>query len=193
MKVPDAAAGRKGRCKECRGVTRVPRPLILEDGDCRDHHYQFAHGFLPGMSLGNPEGAGTIMGMALDSSGDLLRKGWAMVGERIPKRERLSPKGLKATFVEANDDVGVGVIQLPQALRQAEALFVAGAYIQARQGMDFRLLTLELAVNLGGGAQTMLCEWLVNDDGGLDHANFGPGPPDSREAFVEAVVNLVER
>ena len=189
MKAPETAAGRKGRCKACGNVERVPRPLICESGDYRPHHYAFAHGLVPAFSLlSGPEGTGTLLAMCVDPSGDFARKSWRMAGEDLPRDQRLSPEGLKATMVEVDDSLGLAMVRLPPARFMAEAIYVVGVYQKGRgRKMDFRLLTLELSY----GPSTMLCEWAPTREGGLNHVNHGPGSPDSETALVKAIRQIL--
>jgi hypothetical protein len=194
MSAGDDAAGRKAKCKACGVVTHVPRPLVLEEGERRDHHYDFAHGFLPHMSFRGGMGVGTLLAMASDAKGALLRMGWESVGSSLPQKDRLPPDGLRATLVEPAKDLALAVIQLPPARRSPEALFVAGCYDQRGGSTSFRFLTLELGLDLATlGPRTVLGEWLPSADGGPPaHGNLGTGPPDSREAFVAACLRLLD-
>lgn len=196
MTAPDEAAGRKARCKTCQAVTHVPRPLVLEAGEQRAHHYLFAHRFVPQTSFSGGAGAGLLMAMAADPQGGLLRKGWDAVGAQLPRAQRLAPDGLSGSVVEAREGLNLAVVQLPPARRQPEALFVAGAYAldPAGEGMSFRLLTLELGLDMGTGQpQTVLGEWAPTREGGLRHLNWGPGPPDSLTAFASAARALIDK
>ncbi|MGE0707265.1 MAG: hypothetical protein AB7N76_16360 [Planctomycetota bacterium] len=188
FKLPDEAGGRRGRCKGCGEVMRVPLALSLEQGTPRRHHYSFAHAFLPAMCLQGPP---YLLGLVLDAKGELLRKGWEVVASKLDPAERLEPAGLEGSFHERSGGLGLALVQLPPPRRQAEAIFVAGAFLRAGGGTTFRYLTLELGLDVGTGRpHTVLGEWVPAGDGGR-HLHWGEGPPPEREAFLDAVEALV--
>ncbi|MEZ6187856.1 MAG: hypothetical protein R3F62_22955 [Planctomycetota bacterium] len=189
--LPDAAGGRLGRCKGCKRKIRVPFPLVVEDGEPRAHHYVFAHRFLPAVSFGNPEGAGLLIAMAGQESGELFRRCWADVASELPPAERLTPDGFKGAVVEVSDRLAIAVVTLPQARFQAEAVFVAGSYQRKRAGMTFRLFALELSRDLQAGQPSVvLGEWQPGRRG-LAHVNWGGDVPNSPEGFAQAIAHLI--
>jgi hypothetical protein len=192
MKAPEAAAGRKGRCKGCGHVERVPRPLVFKEGEYRPHHYVFAHVMAPAICFGSKEGSGMLMAMCTDDSGKFLRKTWRMASEGLPRSQHLKPEGLEAKMVEVDGDHALAMVRLPTAHYQAEAIYLVGSYQFSSRGSMFRLLTLELSYDFSKKTPcTMLCEWSPTRDGGCNHGNFGPGPPDSETALTKAIVDLL--
>lgn len=193
--VPDAAAGKRATCKGCGATTHVPRPLTLEPGPFRPHHYEFAHRFLPGVSFGGAAGSGLLLVLASDHEGEVLRRYWSAAAEQLPAELHMPPHGLKGTFVEVDEQLSLAVLQLPPARRVPEALFLAGVYVTGQGGLPFRrLLTLELTLSQHARRpSTMLCEWAPGPDR-LVHVNWGfEGPwADSRELFVRAVRDLLD-
>lgn len=178
-------------CKTCGATSHVPRPLVLEPGPFRQHHYEFAHRFLPHMCFKGGMGAETLRQMAADKAGELLKHGWGSAGSVVAAPERLPSDGLKARLVEPREGLSLAVVQLPQARRMVEALYVAGVY----QGTSFRFVTLELSVDIVSQTpRTVLGEWIPGkgQSGGLSHVNWGNGPPDSREAFIRAAVRVID-
>lgn len=192
MQAPVKAAGQRAVCKTCGATSHVPRPLVLEPGAFRQHHYEFAHRFLPHMCFRGGMGAETLRSMATDKAGELLRHGWGSAASVVEPADRLPPDGLKARLIEPREGLTLAVVQLPQARRMVEALYVAGVY----QPGGFRFVTLELSVDIvSQRPRTVLGEWMPGRQGPeapLTHVNWGNGPPDSREAFVRAAVRVID-
>lgn len=184
MRAPEAAAGRKGRCKGCGGVERVPyTPSIEQAGPARQHHYAFAHALLPELAFRRP---GAMLAMTQGSEGrELLHKLWKSAGYDLPASEQVSPKGLKGRWVEFGPGFALAMIRMPRACRAIEALQVVGVhYLDERGAQCFRLMTLELIRPVEGGAGTVLCEWTVNAFGEFDHINHLYSVPDSDTALA---------
>ena len=147
----------------------------------RTHHYRYAHLVLPGILRHERV---NLIGLATSGALDpALIDTWHGLGAELPAEDRLAPDGLSSRLARAGD-VPVVLITMPPAQRITEAHFVAAA--PADPAAKRRVLTLEYTVTLTGGPATVLGEW--TDRG---HANLGPGPEPSAEAFLAAVQRLI--
>lgn len=200
LSVPLSAAGKRVRCKSCEQVAHVPRPLTIEQGDPRPHHYTFAHRFLPQMALGSYDQSALFLHLTADPTGASLQESWRLTAKvtGLDPALHLQPDGLRRMVFDAGERHALVAIQLPPARRLAEALFVGALVDKAPDAATFpvqRFFTLEPTLNLiDGRPSTMLCEWSLHpQEGRLVHVNWGfEGPwADSPEMFAVAVRDLL--
>jgi hypothetical protein len=111
---------------ENKPVAAEAKPAAAEEPEdttrARDHHYLFAHRALPQIFFGNVERL--IADFKQDPARPLAAI-WDMVGERLPEKARLEPKGLTGEY--RTDEAGrtIIVVTLPAAERIPEAAFAA--------------------------------------------------------------------
>ena len=58
---------------------------------------------------------------------------------------------------------------------------------------SLRCFTLERSIRLAGGTRTVVCEWTWDKEAGLEHCNYGEGPPADAKAFLRRLVGLLEK
>ncbi|MEC4747522.1 hypothetical protein [Methylomicrobium sp. Wu6] len=158
----------------------------------RNHHYFFAHRFLPQVAFENPA---RFFDCLVADGNDFLLWLWEQCAAYLEQSEHLAPDGLSFALERLKDDTVAALIEMPPPTGVAETYFVAVAYQPERQRLQqtrlgkTRYFTLEFSEAFDGRARTVLGEW--TSDG--NHANFGDGPMAAREAFLNDVIRLLEK
>lgn len=152
----------------------------------RTHHARFAREALPRFGLmGKPRALDIL---ATPMGQPLLLDIWEKVGGELPKGEKLSPDGLRASATQIGQ-ARVIVIEMPRPAGPGEAHFVAFVTVpEKRKILVFkepavmRCFALEAAA---GG--TSLLE--AQKDGGRQELGAGPAP--SVQGFVARLAEVI--
>jgi hypothetical protein len=91
----------------------------------RWHHYNFAYKALPGAAFSDPY---MPLGLGQDEPKGALKRFWAEVGERFPKDERVSDRGLAASAGKLGQSHCFVLVTMPEPERDTEAYFIAIVY-----------------------------------------------------------------
>lgn len=178
---------------------------ILAPQEPRAHHYRFAHYALREIARANPAG---YLGMVSTEEGlAALVRLWEQVGETLPPDDRLPPRGLAAELRSAGE-YEIALVTLPSPVNVTEAFFTAFAvgplthlrefvtadapntsdFVEAFKQLPAFYYTLEVGFNLPGRApRTVFGEWTADGS----HANYGDGPPPTRDAFFERICRML--
>ncbi len=153
----------------------------------RGQHYIFAHRLVPGMFQEDPS---KFMAYLAQDRIKFIRFLWDRAGQNMPPDDQVAPDGIDVTLRKAERDIQVALITLPPPEATTEAHFVAPAYHPELDGKVFaRYFTLEYTLGLQDGLpHTMLCGW-----SGTTHFNMGDGPAAEREAFFQAIQQILFR
>jgi hypothetical protein len=140
----------------------------------RQHHYQFAHRWLPATP---PDiWRGLLHEVPTGNADQFLLRIWYRVGSALPGDDRIDPVGLSAS-AHTIGDANVLLIAMPAPQSAPEAYF--GAVI-LRDGDDPRYLTLELGFDpVQRVPYTVAGEWTADS-----HLNLGPGPEPTPQDFL---------
>ena len=141
----------------------------------RQHHYQFAHRWLPATP---PEIWRGLLNEARSGDADeFLLRMWYRVGLTLPGDDRIDPVGLSAT-AHTLADADVLLITMPAPESVPEAYFSA---VILRDGEDPRYMTLELGFDpVEQVPYTVGGEWTADST----HLNLGPGPEPTPGDFL---------
>lgn len=164
------------------GCETTSRRMVLAGGEMRDHHYVFAHQYLPTAFYQHP----MELADAFDRDGEsLLRELWLDAANGLSTA--LPAEGLDLEVGYYSPSFSIYYITLPTAEAVPEAYFTALVY----DGFDQYYLTLEKSFGTlkAEGTGTMLCAWSPE----AAHLSFGPGPEPTLEAFQEAVLRWLDR
>ena len=112
-----------------------------------------------------------------------------------PEDEFIPADGIECFPVRINEGCSAVIVQMPPPERVAEAYFAAIVVWQEpnqsqpeNPKVRHRYITLELSEDLSGSPHTVLGEW---DEG--SHYNYGKGPAADKDAFIQAVLDLIAR
>ena len=159
---------------------KQPRPL----------HYMFAH-----YALRNEAFLDSLLGSRLvnalrSQDRNYLKhqwfKAWAVSSHSgmRPDKDSLPFEEIRLYSVE-RDDIACHIIIMPEAKNMGEAIFVA--VVEAPE-TNVRYFTLEKTYRKDGSPGTYFCEWQSPES----HLNFGDGPDETIEAFVDRICQEVK-
>lgn len=160
----------------------------------RQHHYIYAHRWLPGRLWQDPE---ILYGIASGARfAEFLTFIWNLLGERLPLKQRIAGAKIGGEF-RRSGSFGVGIVTLPPPTAVTEAYFTALAFgplpalqfsMDTRQALPARYFTLEHGFSLPGETpRTVFGEWTTAGA----HYNMGTGPAASPDAFFAAISDLL--
>src|SRR5258708_4259119 len=89
----------------------------------REHHYRFAHRYLPTIAFRSPDG----FRQQMRSNGDrVLSDAWKAVGKDLPRKQGVKPDGLWFVWSQY-EMVELAMVVMPKPIAPAEAYFVGVA------------------------------------------------------------------
>lgn len=151
----------------------------------RPHHYQFAHYFLRGMTMAEPQQfeACARAGNVNEFLAYLWSSAWSAFNEESAC-EFVPPIGLRLDRCGLGDGWCLYLITLPLAQSVGEAHMVGIAIKRDfdSEASQVRYFTLEVGLD-----RNVLAEWYA-DATSVSHLNYGDGPPPERTAFTAAIV-----
>lgn len=188
------------RCKRCRTrlqlpAERDPEQLLRELEDHRRermHHYVFAHRILPEVAFTDPNHVLELL--KSDKGTPFLSDLWEEVGRACPRP--LEADGLEVS-VQALGGCEIILVQLPTPVVAPEAHYLALVHGQESRFFGLvkrprlRCFTLERSIRLAGGTRTVICEWTWNQESGLEHNNYGAGPPANAQDFLGSLAGIL--
>ncbi len=176
-----------------RGVRfALDKEIVVEIDKVKDaprrQHYHFAHQYLPERACQHPK---LLVEKLREKSATSylsflwVSRGLAVKGEH---EEFIPADGLECCPIEIGDDYYGALVRFPTPQKMAEAYFVAIVLPVANSASaSCQFFTLEFSMDADRTKRTALGEWV---DG--SHFNLGSGPPPEKEAFLEAMAELVE-
>ncbi len=169
----------------------------MEDANARprQHHYIYAHRWLPGRLWQDTE---TLYSIASGPRfGEFLTFIWTLLGERLPLRDRIADVKIGGEY-RRSGAFGVGIVTLPSPVAVTEAYFTAFTFgplpalqfsANTRQALPARYFTLESGLTIPGDApRTVFCEWT----GAGSHYNMGDGPAPTADDFFDRIGVLLK-
>lgn len=149
----------------------------------REHHYLFAHQYLPHLLWREGSLLDALEG---PSAAEYLRQAWndTLARARNQTYERVEPQGLSHELVSIGDAQSVHVIRLPEPEKSLEAYFVA-----VTRTPTPRYFTLERGSHRGATV-SVFCE---RTSDGKHHA-YGPTPGSvaTEAEFLAMVAKTIE-
>jgi hypothetical protein len=160
------------------------------DNKPRNHHYIYAHRWLPSIAFGTPDVLHNIAsGPRLN---EFLTDMWTDLGKRLPDSERMPDEQISGQLRQSGA-FEVVIVTLPAPATVTEAYFTAIAFgplatlgfsADTTQKLPVRYLTLEFGFTMPDDPpRTVLGEWTREQA----HYNMGTGPEPTADAFFEAV------
>jgi hypothetical protein len=152
----------------------------------RDHHYFFAHRFLPAVFYNDPE---EFVDYLRRDTTNVLRAVWTSAGSDLELDERLTPLGLGCEIRDLEDQTAIVLITLPEPEVSPEAYFVAAAYRSAAVSGEALVRYFTLECRQPGDDQTpFVCEWVTTEF----HCIRSGLPSPDLEAFFRSVCDLLK-
>ena len=159
-----------------------------DSNDPREHHYYFAHHYLPAKANENAEAL--VEKLRIDPATQYLTSLWESSRSEIQPDDDdvvISTQGLASFQVDLDTRHSGVVVQFPSPTRTLEAYFAALILDRTSSLLNgHRYFTLELADDSEGCERTVFCEWTDKR-----HINYGDGPRPEREAFIGHVARFL--